>query len=102
MTARSRRTWTGRLAPPSCTAGLWPDTGGRRCPRTREVNAVRPFREGNGRARRAFFDQLASNAGFILNRQHLDADRNIAASAAIMHGDQAPMRKMLDELIQEP
>ena len=48
-----------------------------------EVNAVHPFREGNGRAQRAFFEQLASDAGFALDWQHLDADRNIAASAAI-------------------
>jgi cell filamentation protein len=66
-----------------------------------EVNAVHPFREGNGRAQRAFFEQLASDAGFILDWQHLDADRNVAASAAIMHGDPAPMRKMLDELLRE-
>ena len=66
-----------------------------------EVNAVHPFREGNGRAQRAFFEQLASDAGFILDWQHLDADRNIAASAAIMRGDPAPMRKMLDELVRE-
>jgi hypothetical protein len=55
-----------------------------------EVNAVHPFREGNGRAQRAFFEQLASDAGFVLDWQHLDADRNIAASAAIMHGDPGP------------
>jgi len=67
-----------------------------------EVNAVHPFREGNGRAQRAFFDQLASDVGFILDWQHLDADRNIAASAAIMSGDPVPMRKMLDELVREP
>ncbi len=67
-----------------------------------EVNAVHPFREGNGRAQRAFFEQLASDAGFILDWQHLDADRNIAASTAIMRGDPAPMRKMLDELVREP
>lgn len=65
-----------------------------------EVNAVHPFREGNGRAQRAFFEQLASDAGYALNWQHLDADRNIAASAAVMHGDAAPMRMMLDELIE--
>ena len=59
------------------------------------------MREGNGRAQRAFFEQLASDAGFILDWQHLDADRNVAASAAIMHGDPAPMRKMLDELLRE-
>jgi cell filamentation protein len=66
-----------------------------------EVNAVHPFREGNGRAQRAFFEQLADDAGFTLTWQHLDADRNIAASAAIMRGDAAPMRKMLAELVQE-
>jgi cell filamentation protein len=67
-----------------------------------EVNAIHPFREGNGRAQRAFFDQLASDAGFILDWQHLGADRNIAAPAAIMRGDPTPMRKMLDELVREP
>jgi cell filamentation protein len=64
-----------------------------------EVNALHPFREGNGRAQRAFFEQLASDAGFTLSWLRLDADRNIAASVAIMHGDAAPMRKMLDELV---
>jgi len=37
-----------------------------------------------------------------LDWQHLDADRNIAASAAIMRGDPALTRKMLDELVREP
>jgi cell filamentation protein len=66
-----------------------------------EVNAIHPFREGNGRAQRAFFEQLVSDAGFILDWQHLDADRNIAASAAIMRGDPTLMGKMLDELVRE-
>jgi cell filamentation protein len=66
-----------------------------------EINAIHPFREGNGRAKRAFFEQLASDAGFAVDWQHLDADRNIAASAAIMRGDSTPMRKMLDELVRE-
>ena len=66
-----------------------------------EVNAVHPFREDNGRAQRAFFEQLAGEAGYVLDWQHLEADRNVAASAAIMHGDPAPMRKMLDELLRE-
>lgn len=66
-----------------------------------EVNAIHPFREGNGRTQRAFFEQLASDAGFILDWQRLDADRNIEASAAIMRGNPAPMRKMLDDLVRE-
>jgi cell filamentation protein len=67
-----------------------------------EINAIHPFRDGNGRTQRAFFEQLASDAGFALDWQHLDADRNIAASAAIMRGDPTPMRKMLDELVRKP
>jgi cell filamentation protein len=66
-----------------------------------EVNAIHPFREGNGRTQRAFFEQLAGDAGFTLDWQRLDADRNIAASAAIMRGDQTLMREMLNELVQE-
>jgi cell filamentation protein len=64
-----------------------------------EVNAVHPFREGNGRTQRAFFEQLARDAGYTLNWQRLDAERNMMASDAIMRGDPDPMRKMLDELI---
>ncbi len=66
-----------------------------------EVNAVHPFREGNERTQRAFFEQLAREAGFTLNWQHLDAARNIKASASIMHGDAEPMRKMLDPLLTD-
>jgi cell filamentation protein len=66
-----------------------------------EINAVHPFREGNGRTQRAFFEQLARDAGFTLDWQHLDAARNIEASAAIMRGDAEPMRKMLDTLVTD-
>ena len=66
-----------------------------------EVNAVHPFREGNGRTQRAFFEQLARRAGYTLEWQHLDAARNIEASVAIMRGDSEPMRKMLDTLVSD-
>jgi cell filamentation protein len=66
-----------------------------------EVNALHPFREGNGRAQRAFFAQLARNTGFTLAWKHLDAARNVEASAAIMRGDPEPMRKMLDALVRD-
>ena len=66
-----------------------------------EVNAVHPFREGNGRPQRDFFEQFAREAGYALAWQHLDAARNIEASAAIMRGDVEPMRKMLDTLVTD-
>jgi cell filamentation protein len=63
-----------------------------------EVNALHPFREGNGRAQHAFFGQLARDAGFTLAWQHLDPARNVKASAANMRSDPEPMREMLDAL----
>ena len=66
-----------------------------------EVNALHPFREGNGRAQRAFFGQVARDAGFTLAWQHLDPVRNVEASAAIMRGDPEPMREMLDALVRD-
>jgi cell filamentation protein len=66
-----------------------------------EINALHPFRDGNGRAQRALAEQLASDAGSGVDWQGLDAERNIAASAAIMHGDPVPMRMMLSELVRE-
>lgn len=66
-----------------------------------EVNALHPFREGNGRAQRAFFGQLARDAGFALDWQHLDATRNVETSAAIMRGNPEPMRRMLGSLVRD-
>ena len=66
-----------------------------------EVNALHPFREGNGRAQRAFFGQLARDAGFTLAWQHLDPVRNVEASAAIMRGDPELMREMLGALVRD-
>jgi cell filamentation protein len=60
--------WAGRSGRPACYLG--------------EVNAVHPFREGNGPTQRAFFEQFAREAGCTLAWQHLDAARNIEASAA--------------------
>jgi hypothetical protein len=55
-----------------------------------------------GRAwRRPPNEQLAREAGFTLNWQHLDAAGNIEASASIMHGDAEPMRKVLDPLLTD-
>jgi cell filamentation protein len=65
-----------------------------------EANALHPFREGNGRAQRAFFGQLARDAGFTLAWQHLDPVRNVEASAAIMGGNSEPMREMLGALVR--
>jgi cell filamentation protein len=67
-----------------------------------DVNALHPFREGNGRAQRAFFSQLAHDAGHHIAWVRMDPDRNMTASAAAHHGDLAPLREMLDQLTDLP
>lgn len=63
-----------------------------------DVNALHPFRDGNGRAQRAFFAQLAADAGYRLDWQLVDPQANADASIAAMQGDEAPMRNLLDEI----
>jgi len=64
-----------------------------------EVNAIHPFREGNGRAQRAFFGQLAREAGWPMDWSDIDARENTEASIAALRGDNGPLRDMLDRLV---
>lgn len=64
-----------------------------------EVNALHPFREGNGRTQRAFLAQLARDAGYRIRWADLDPETNRIASAAARAGDTAPLREMLDRLV---
>jgi cell filamentation protein, protein adenylyltransferase len=65
-----------------------------------EINALHPFREGNGRTQRAFLTQLAGDAGFRLRWEGVDRDANIDASRAASDGDLAPLRALLDPVVQ--
>jgi len=47
-----------------------------------KVNAAHPFREGNGRTQRAYFRQLASDAGWSLHWSRIDPRENDTASDA--------------------
>lgn len=66
-----------------------------------DMNALHPFREGNGRAQRAFLGQLAREAGYRIAWERLDGKRNDEASAvSTARGDQGPLRAMLDDLVE--
>jgi cell filamentation protein len=70
-----------------------------------EVNALHPFREGNGRAQRAFFAQLGRDAGYRIDWTLVDPERNRQTSHASLVGDLAPLAAILDEIVspmQEP
>lgn len=61
-----------------------------------EINALHPFREGNGRAQRAFLAQLAAEARHPLDWSGLDEGENVEASVASFRGDLGPLRRLLN------
>ncbi len=66
-----------------------------------EVNAAHPFREGNGRTQRAFFRQLARDAGWSLRWANVSAEENAAASEASLMGDNGPLEALLDRAVEQ-
>jgi cell filamentation protein len=64
-----------------------------------DVNALHPFREGNGRAQRVLFSQLAGDAGYAMHWQRVEPARNVAASIASMRGDVGPLRELLSDIV---
>ena len=63
------------------------------------VNAAHPFREGNGRTQRAFFAELAEQAGHPLDFSRVTAAQMRAASIAGMQGEESPMAALLLQTI---
>lgn len=64
-----------------------------------EINAIHPFREGNGRTQRAFCDVIAKQAGYSLNWTEVETERYIQASiAGFSHGDYDPMESIFQEI----
>ncbi len=60
-----------------------------------DLNALHPFREGNGRTQRAFLSQLAQDAGYLLDWSGLDACQNEEASIRSFVGDNGPLLGMI-------
>ena len=65
-----------------------------------DLNALHPFRDGNGRAQRAFLGRLARDAGHPIRWVGLDAEENAIASKAAHEGDDQPLHTMLDRLVE--
>lgn len=64
-----------------------------------EVNALHPFREGNGRAQRAFFRQLSAESGWHLDWAALSPDENDQASLLSLAGDDSLLQEMLERIV---
>ena len=50
-----------------------------------ELNAIHPFRDGNGRTQREFIRQVALHAGYTLNWFHVSRDQMYKASQQSFH-----------------
>ena len=64
-----------------------------------EVNALHPFREGNGRVQRAFAAQLAAGAGYVIDYDGLSQDEMYSVMAAAFAGDEQPLALLLRDRI---
>jgi cell filamentation protein len=62
-----------------------------------EINALHPFREGNGRVQRIFISQLSQSAGYQLDYSDLEQKQIYRAMELAFNGDES----MLADLILE-
>ncbi|MEX3614429.1 MAG: Fic family protein [Burkholderia gladioli] len=60
-----------------------------------EVNVLHPFREGNGRAQRAFIGQLADGAGYHIAWDRVSRDDMTKASIDAYRGNPEPMARLI-------
>ena len=65
------------------------------------LNAIHPFREGNGRTQLTFMALLCHRAGRELRFDRLDARRFLEAMVASFHGDEALLRHELRTMIAD-
>lgn len=57
-----------------------------------EINAVHPFREGNGRCQLTLLDILMQVAGLRMNEDRIDEEAFMKAMIAGFMGDEVPLR----------
>ena len=64
-----------------------------------EINAIHPFREGNGRVQRLFISHLAEHAGYSLDYSALDQAELYPVMQASFLGDEAPLSNLIFKII---
>ena len=60
-----------------------------------ELNALHPFRDGNGRALRALFSQVAHDSGYTIVWKHMTQAEMLEASRRSFSGDLAPLTTLI-------
>ena len=64
------------------------------------LNAIHPFREGNGRAQMSFLALLADQAGHPLALERLEPRRFLAAMIRSFHGDEQSLTAEIYQLLE--
>ena len=64
-----------------------------------ELNALHPFREGNGRTLREYFRQLSFNAGYILDFSKTDKNKLLIADINALNGKYDSLEKILNKAV---
>ena len=63
-----------------------------------ELNVIHPFREGNGRTQRIFFELITLNAGYELKWLNIEKDEWISANIAGYIGDLVPLQTLFNKI----
>jgi len=66
-----------------------------------EINAIHPFREGNGRVQRLFISQLTEAAGYQLDYSDLEQEQIYDAMELAFHGDESVLAKLIFERLKK-
>ncbi len=64
-----------------------------------ELNAIHPFREGNGRTQLSFLGIVAEQADHPLDFEKLEPDKILAAIIESFGGDEEHLRRVISDLI---
>jgi cell filamentation protein len=60
-----------------------------------EINALHPFREGNGRVQRIFISQLSQSAGYQLDYSDLEQEQIYRAMELAFNGDESLLANLI-------
>lgn len=67
-----------------------------------DMNALHPFREGNGRTQREFARELSESCGFILDLRKIDAQEMLNASRESLYGFYDNMARIFEQSLFTP
>ena len=65
-----------------------------------EINALHPFREGNGRVQRIFISQLSQSAGYQLDYSNLEQEQIYRAMELAFNGDESILANLIRERLE--